>query len=79
MRDVQAWLAQSVEHETLNLGVVGSSPTLGDLFCPLRPRKSLQDMKNHFKVILDYCASAQNINHYIAFPNSYLFGCLDWN
>ena len=28
----QARLAQSVEHETLNLGVVGSSPTLGDLF-----------------------------------------------
>ena len=27
---VQARLAQSVEHETLNLGVVGSSPTLGD-------------------------------------------------
>ena len=26
-----AWLAQSVEHETLNLRVVGSSPTLGDL------------------------------------------------
>ena len=25
-----AWLAQSVEHETLNLRVVGSSPTLGD-------------------------------------------------
>ena len=25
----QAWLAQSVEHETLNLRVVGSSPTLG--------------------------------------------------
>ena len=24
-----AWLAQSVEHETLNLRVVGSSPTLG--------------------------------------------------
>ena len=24
-------LAQSVEHETLNLKVVGSSPTLGDL------------------------------------------------
>ena len=24
-----ARLAQSVEHETLNLGVVGSSPTLG--------------------------------------------------
>ena len=27
----EARLAQSVEHETLNLGVVGSSPTLGDL------------------------------------------------
>ena len=27
-----ARLAQSVEHETLNLGVVGSSPTLGDIF-----------------------------------------------
>ena len=26
---IQARLAQSVEHETLNLGVVGSSPTLG--------------------------------------------------
>lgn len=26
-----AWLAQSVEHETLNLRVVGSSPTLGVL------------------------------------------------
>ena len=28
-----ARLAQSVEHETLNLRVVGSSPTLGDTFC----------------------------------------------
>ena len=27
-----ARLAQSVEYETLNLGVVGSSPTLGDFF-----------------------------------------------
>ena len=27
-----ARLAQSVEHETLNLRVVGSSPTLGDYF-----------------------------------------------
>ena len=30
-----ARLAQSVEHETLNLGVVGSSPTLGVIFCNL--------------------------------------------
>ena len=28
----QARLAQSVEHETLNLRVVGSSPTLGEFF-----------------------------------------------
>ena len=34
----QARLAQSVEHETLNLRVVGSSPTLGDhLFCKTLP------------------------------------------
>ncbi len=31
---VRAQLAQSVEHQTLNLRVVGSSPTLGDIFCP---------------------------------------------
>lgn len=30
---VTARLAQSVEHETLNLRVVGSSPTLGERFC----------------------------------------------
>ena len=30
--DATAWLAQSVEHETLNLRVVGSSPTLGEFF-----------------------------------------------
>ena len=30
LADRAAWLAQSVEHETLNLRVVGSSPTLGD-------------------------------------------------
>ena len=29
MECMSAWLAQSVEHETLNLRVVGSSPTLG--------------------------------------------------
>ena len=31
---VYARLAQSVEHETLNLGVMGSSPTLGESFLP---------------------------------------------
>ena len=33
-RTLTARLAQSVEHETLNLRVVGSSPTLGELFLP---------------------------------------------
>ncbi len=33
----EARLAQSVEHETLNLRVVGSSPTLGDKFFPIMP------------------------------------------
>ena len=31
--NIPARLAQSVEHETLNLRVVGSSPTLGENFC----------------------------------------------
>ena len=31
-QDLTARLAQSVEHETLNLRVVGSSPTLGEIF-----------------------------------------------
>ena len=35
-RKAQARLAQSVEHETLNLRVVGSSPTLGDSFPSFR-------------------------------------------
>ena len=30
--NIDARLAQSVEHETLNLRVVGSSPTLGEIF-----------------------------------------------
>ena len=30
--NIDARLAQSVEHETLNLRVVGSSPTLGEYF-----------------------------------------------
>ena len=34
---MSARLAQSVEHETLNLRVVGSSPTLGDLFLKAFP------------------------------------------
>ena len=32
VKRISAQLAQSVEHETLNRRVVGSSPTLGDYF-----------------------------------------------
>ena len=37
-----ARLAQSVEHETLNLRVVGSSPTLGEKFFPSKTLSQLQ-------------------------------------
>ena len=36
-----AWLAQSVEHETLNLRVVGSSPTSGAGNCYLSSKEVL--------------------------------------
>ena len=38
----QAWLAQSVEHETLNLRVVGSSPTLGVFYLVSFSNSNLQ-------------------------------------
>ena len=49
-----ARLAQSVEHETLNLRVVGSSPTLGDLFF-------LLSMHFYDKVII-YFQQSVNLN-----------------
>ena len=45
-----ARLAQSVEHETLNLRVVGSSPTLGVVFYPI------------ISVVVRYRASSNIIN-----------------
>ena len=42
-----AWLAQSVEHETLNLRVVGSSPTLGVSF------SILGTIRSHFLDLRD--------------------------
>ena len=39
---LSARLAQSVEHETLNLRVVGSSPTLGEKFFPSKTLFQLQ-------------------------------------
>ena len=42
------FLAQSVEHETLNLGVVGSSPTLGVFLLILIITKCYLDNGSHF-------------------------------
>ena len=41
-----ARLAQSVEHETLNLRVVGSSPTLGETFFLTFVKKYFPELKN---------------------------------
>ena len=43
---MQARLAQSVEHETLNLRVVGSSPTLGETFFHTFVKKYFPELKN---------------------------------
>ena len=44
-----ARLAQSVEHETLNLRVVGSSPTLGEMFWPSDVFRHASSHKKHPK------------------------------
>ena len=46
-RNIFARLAQSVEHETLNLKVVGSSPTLGVIdFAPSPVVRNVIEKKN---------------------------------
>ena len=53
--NIVARLAQSVEHETLNLGVVGSSPTLGELpiFLICAKLRTLLSFKNSiYNIIL---------------------------
>jgi hypothetical protein len=45
-----AWLAQSEEHETLNLGVVGSSPTLGVTFLPIFFASFLCCIAKHYNI-----------------------------
>lgn len=54
-----AWLAQSVEHETLNLGVVGSSPTLGETFLIIHPSRPYPEQSVHvlFSHFQSICAS----------------------
>ena len=43
---IGARLAQSVEHETLNLRVVGSSPTLGgEMFFFIQSRKIIKSLE----------------------------------
>ena len=43
---LSAWLAQSVEHETLNLRVVGSSPTSGEANCYRMKRKCWPNLES---------------------------------
>ena len=50
---ISARLAQSVEHETLNLGVVGSSPTLGE-FILSAYRESPEGSMSLALVLLNY-------------------------
>ena len=51
-RQGSARLAQSVEHETLNLRVVGSSPTLGDIFPFVYKLRAKNDPQNTTKVVV---------------------------
>jgi hypothetical protein len=51
---MEAWLAQSVEHETLNLRVVGSSPTLGDLILSLQSCLFKQPANGFFRLKVDF-------------------------
>ena len=44
--ELVARLAQSVEHETLNLRVVGSSPTLGARFLRWQQRKMVETVSH---------------------------------
>ena len=46
-------LAQSVEHETLNLRVVGSSPTLGDLLFHEAVFMSFLSFELHLEVLVN--------------------------
>ena len=48
-----ARLAQSVEHETLNLRVVGSSPTLGAFFCRVEHQPRTAEYQS-------FCTGAQH-------------------
>ncbi len=66
----QARLAQSVEHETLNLRVVGSSPTLGDqLFCLFYSVCKHKSVKNSLVIIFE----AKNYKNFLLLSFSLLF------
>ena len=66
---MSARLAQSVEHETLNLRVVGSSPTLGDnLFF----YASACTFKNHYQ----YFFVLQNLREKVGHMHSTVSGPL---
>ena len=62
--NIDARLAQAVEHETLNLRVVGSSPTLGDVLGLIVKTSSSQNCvtmtiipnsKHHIRIMRKQC------------------------
>ena len=67
-----ARLAQSVEHETLNLRVVGSSPTLGDIL-------ALADHTVYCAARLKTCTNIHfNLRRFCALMNCNLLGTISY-
>ena len=54
-------LAQSLEHETLNLGVVGSSPTLGVLLFTVIITKCYSDNGSQMSVCLIFMITLKQV------------------
>ena len=59
----QARLAQSVEHETLNLRVVGSSPTLGDQLFSRKYSRVSQLRIDAKSLFLNMCTKIRLLAH----------------
>ena len=74
LANLTARLAQSVEHETLNLRVVGSSPTLGDPF--LLPLYDITFAKRFWKFIMNQSIHICRLQVLFDFCLPYQWSCL---